>query len=254
MDCLPLAILEGKRELETSLTEIVKTHPVDPRTDGFFDHYRPFEITSIADLLSFSMNHSMRDIMPSFTSDYSPFSVRVRPGRKRESIGEKPPNPSVTGISSTASASSGASDTDSGDSSSEDNFVYLDSEESTYSLALTRGITFENIFSNMKQIYGSDLQLPSEKDTKLYQKFFNIGRLAGISEQANLESKFFDAVKLNSRSNFSNDSTRCTSLPVVTKESWDIYNSYIRKGTEGPVMPSAKSLEIYQDYYMSKHQ
>ncbi|XP_035223764.1 polyphosphoinositide phosphatase-like isoform X2 [Stegodyphus dumicola] len=172
MECLPLAILEGKKELETSLTEIVKTHPVDPRTDGFFDHYRPF---AIADLLSFSMNHSMRDIMPSFTSDYSPFSVRVRPGRKRESIGEKPPNPSVTGISSTASASSGASDTDSGDSSSEDNFVYLDSEESTYSLALTRGITFENIFSNMKQIYGSDLQPPSEKDTKLYQKKTNHG-------------------------------------------------------------------------------
>lgn len=83
--------------------------------------------------------------MPSFTSDYSPFSVRVRPGRKRESIGDKPPNPSVTGISSTASASSGTSETDSGDSSSEENFVFLDSEESTYSFASTRGITFEVI-------------------------------------------------------------------------------------------------------------
>lgn len=81
--------------------------------------------------------------MPSFTSDYSPFSVRVRPGKKRESIGEQPPNPSVTGISSTASASSGTSETDSGDSSSEETFTFLDSEESTYSLASTRGLTFE---------------------------------------------------------------------------------------------------------------
>ncbi|XP_054714497.1 polyphosphoinositide phosphatase-like [Uloborus diversus] len=254
MDCLPFAIVEEKKELENSLAEIVKTHPSDPRTDGFFDHYQPYEMTCIGDLFSFKMNHSVRDVMPNFTSDYSPFSVRVRPGRKRESIGEKPPNPSVTGISSTTSLSSGTSETDSGDSSSEDNFVFLESEESSYSLSSTRGLRFENVFSTMKQIYGTELQNPSDQDMKLYKRYVNIGKCAGI-EHSNLESRSLSSsFRLVQKSNFTNDSTKSTIVPKVSKEAIDIYNAYVKKSTHGPSEPSAKSLEIYQAYYISKHQ
>ncbi|GIZ01749.1 polyphosphoinositide phosphatase [Caerostris extrusa] len=246
MNSLPLP---KKKELESSLTEIVKTHPMDPRTDGFFDHYRPFEMTSLEDLLSFYMNHSVRDVMPSFTSDYSPFSVRVRPGRRSESIGEKPPNPSVTGISSTASASSETSDTDSADSSSEDNFVFLDSEESSYSLSSSYGVTFENMFSKMGQVYGIELKSPPEKDMKKYKKFVNIGKYAGMYEFITSDSRSLSvSFKLNQKSTFSNDSTRCTAIPTVRKKSFDIYSAYVIKGSEGALMPPAKSIHLYEEF------
>ncbi|GFQ96368.1 polyphosphoinositide phosphatase [Trichonephila clavata] len=260
MDSLPLPVIETRKELELSLAEIVKTHPLDPRTDGFFDHYRPFEMTSLVDLLSFYMNHSMRDVMPSFTSDYSPFSVRVRPGRKRESIGEKPPNPSVTGISSTASASSGASETDSGESSSDDNFVFLDSEESSYSLSSSRGLTFENMFSTMRQVYGTELKNPSERDMKRYKKYVNIGKYAGIfissdSRSFSSDSKSLSiSFKLNQKSNFSNDSTKCTTLPIVSKNSMDIYTAYVTKSTEGPSGPPQKSIDLYREFVKKQRQ
>ncbi|KAF8777217.1 Polyphosphoinositide phosphatase like protein [Argiope bruennichi] len=223
MNSLPVAVIEDRKELESSLAEIVKTHLMDPRTDGFFDHYRPFEMTSLADLLSFYMNHSMRDVMPSFTSDYSPFSVRVRPGRKRESIGEKPPNPSVTGISSTASASSGTSETDS--------------------------VTFENIFTTTRQVYGMELKNPSDKDMKQYKKFVNIGKYAGMTEPISSDSRSLSiSFKLNQKSNFTNDSTRCTTLPTVSKNSIDIYCAYVTRGADGASSPPAESIELYKEF------
>ncbi|XP_015918441.2 polyphosphoinositide phosphatase [Parasteatoda tepidariorum] len=257
MDVLPFPIIEDKKELENSLAEIIKTYPADPRTDGFFDHYRPFEMTSITDLLAYTMNHSMRDMMPSFSSDFSPFAVRVRPGRKRESVGETPPNPSVTGISSTASASSSTSGTDTGDDSdSEDNFVHLDSEDSSYSLSSSRGATFENMFTTMKQVYGTELKNPSEKSMKLYKRYAGIGKCAGLCEQQiTSDSRSLSiSFKLNQKSSFSNDSTRCTALPTVTKESIDIYSTYVNKGINGAPEPSKNSFDIYYSYYLSKHQ
>lgn len=202
----------------------------------------------------------MRDVMPSFTSDYSPFSVRVRPGRKRESIGEKPPNPSVTGISSTASTSSGASETDSGESSSEDNFVFLDSEESSYSLSSSRGLTFENMFSTMRQVYGTELKNPSERDMKRYKKYVNIGKYAGMSISSDSRSITSDSrtlsisFKLNQKSNFSNDSTRCTTLPIVSKNSIDIYTAYVTKSIEGPSTPPQKSMDLYREFVKKQRQ
>ncbi|KAG8186312.1 hypothetical protein JTE90_007333 [Oedothorax gibbosus] len=255
MKALPFAIIEDRKELESSLAEVVKTHPMNPRTDGFFDHYRPFEMTSLADLWSCNLNHSVRDVMPNFTSDYSPFSVRVRPGRKRESVGDKPPNPSVTGISSTASTSSGTSDTDTEDSVSEENFVFLESEESSYSLSSSRGNNFENMFSTMKQVYGTELKNPPEKDLKQYKKFVNIGKYAGMHDtNATVPRSISVSFKLSQKSNFNNDSTLCTTVPAVEKSNVDLYVAYVLKGLDGPLQPPQKSLDIYEDYVKKQHQ
>jgi len=45
-----------------------------------------------------------RDFMPNCVTDFSPFSMRIRPGKKREQISGKTNNPSMTGHSSTNSA------------------------------------------------------------------------------------------------------------------------------------------------------
>lgn len=44
--------------------------------------------------------------MPNCVTDFSPFSVRIRPGKKREQISDKTKNPSMTGHSSTNSINS----------------------------------------------------------------------------------------------------------------------------------------------------
>jgi hypothetical protein len=52
-----------------------------------------------------------RDFMPHFTTNFSPFTVRIRPGRRREETSSKGgtmKNPSLTGQSSTSSATSSA--------------------------------------------------------------------------------------------------------------------------------------------------
>jgi len=41
--------------------------------------------------------------MPNCVTDFSPFSMRIRPGKKREQISDKTRNPSMTGHSSTNS-------------------------------------------------------------------------------------------------------------------------------------------------------
>lgn len=49
--------------------------------------------------------------MPHFTTSFSPFAVRIRPGRRREETGNKNlnmKNPSMTGQSSTSSTTSSA--------------------------------------------------------------------------------------------------------------------------------------------------
>lgn len=72
---------------------------------------RPFEISPLADVHAYQLSHSVRDFMPHFTTNVSPFAVRVRPGRRREETGKKSlsmKNPSMTGQSSTSSTASSA--------------------------------------------------------------------------------------------------------------------------------------------------
>jgi hypothetical protein len=62
-----------------------------------------------SDMFAYKVSHSVRDFMPNFTSIYSPFVVRVRPGKQQEeNTGKKAnkilslKNPSIMGLSSAA--------------------------------------------------------------------------------------------------------------------------------------------------------
>merc|ERR1719309_1436351 len=87
------------------------------------DYYHPYELTVLQDLFAFSeINHSVRDYMPNFTTDFSPFSARVRLGKKREEMSSSKTNlsmknPSVAG-NSTSSTTSTEDDSDQSDSDS----------------------------------------------------------------------------------------------------------------------------------------
>lgn len=74
-------------------------------------YFRPYELSLLSEIYAYKISHSIRDFMPHFTTCYSPFAVRVRPGRRREEAGNKNlnmKNPSMTGQSSTSSTTSSA--------------------------------------------------------------------------------------------------------------------------------------------------
>jgi len=64
-------------------------------------------------MFAFKISHSIRDFMPNFATDESPFAVRIRPGkRQEENVGKKVTkilslkNPSIMGLSSASSTNS----------------------------------------------------------------------------------------------------------------------------------------------------
>lgn len=104
--CLPYAY----NDLTKSCSELIQIHSRDVEMiDSYIDYYRPYELSVLDDVYALKVSNSIRDFMPNFTANYSPFALRVRPVRRREensSKGNAMKNPSVTGQSSTSSAAS----------------------------------------------------------------------------------------------------------------------------------------------------
>lgn len=106
MKSLPYAY----NDLTKTCFEIIQVHFKDAEMiDAYSDYHRPYELSVLNDMYSFKISNSVRDFMPNFTTDYSPFIIRIRPVRRREENSNKGlamKNPSVTGQSSTSSAAS----------------------------------------------------------------------------------------------------------------------------------------------------
>lgn len=96
---------------------------LEERMDYFFDAYRPFEVTYFDASFSLQILNTVRDFMPSNSTNYSPFCLRLGPGKLKEvylsmpSSKRLPPNPSVHGLPSSSSTTSDLSlmESDSGD-------------------------------------------------------------------------------------------------------------------------------------------
>nr|CAD7406100.1 unnamed protein product [Timema poppensis] len=109
LQCLP----QAHDEVSKTCREVARiVRPQDESVDGYQDYHRPHELTVLGETFAFEISHSVRDFMPHFTTSYSPFAVRVRPGRRREETSSKgssiSKNPSLTGQSSTSSTTSSA--------------------------------------------------------------------------------------------------------------------------------------------------
>lgn len=108
LKCLPYAY----NELTKACTEIIQVQTRDVEMiDAYTDYHRPYELSVLSDVFAYAICNSIRDFMPNFTINYSPFTIRVRPVRRREENSKKGvsmKNPSLTGqssVSSTASSS-----------------------------------------------------------------------------------------------------------------------------------------------------
>lgn len=178
------------------------------RTDYYSDAYRPFEITHLSSAFSLQILNTIRDFMPSGASHYSPFCLRLGPGKLKEMYlrlapnKRLPPNPSVYGLPSTSSSTSDLSLIDSSDNDDSD----LD-DLSTHPTAMNTSSFISNNntpvsgrkkkenYSLMRYLsedilphheageieptinnYGDMLSVISERDMETYKKYVNFAR------------------------------------------------------------------------------
>ncbi|XP_069675113.1 polyphosphoinositide phosphatase isoform X2 [Periplaneta americana] len=245
LKCLPRAY----DEVYKSCSEIVQVNREEEMVDGYLDYHRPYEFSLLSEMFAYKISHSVRDFMPHFTTNFSPFTVRIRPGRRREETSSKGgtiKNPSLTGQSSTSSTTSSASSSpESEDSDEEDNDHNTDSQLTPSKDSSSGNITFESLFPSMRQVYGMEIQHPKKSDILMYKRYVLIGRCALKSEKGTGISK---SVKLIQQSAFSLDTSFQVMPPKVNRASREIYRQYVEKGTRGASEPSPTDLMKYQKY------
>lgn len=152
----------------------------------------------LSDVYAYQISHSVRDFMPHFTTNFSPFAVRIRPGKRREESGSKNlniKNPNMTGQSSTGSTASSArwifkfvfciwkieimifhcwylnvfsSSVDT--SSDEDESHHQMNDSLSASRNSSEFVTFESLFPSMKEYYGMQPEDPKRNDYRLYKR------------------------------------------------------------------------------------
>lgn len=160
-------------DVNRTCTEIVRIHNRDAEMiDSFIDYYRLDEISILLDSFAYKMSNSVRDFMPNCTLDFSPFTPRVRPVRRREESSIKGlgtmKNPSVTGQSSQPSSSESNDDSDTSDD--ETNGVQNESQNTGSKNSFSTTFTYESLFPSMRQVYGTEPEYPKRSDILLYKR------------------------------------------------------------------------------------
>lgn len=253
METLPVPVEEARKKVAL-LMPVTKT---EPKVDLYADHHRPTEFCILSELFSYHMSHSVRDYMPHFTTDESPFSVRRRPGKRQEELSrshssgsQSPKNPNMTGQASTSStASSGTSSTES-EASDEDELsissTFSDDDDDT----TIPSLSLASFFPPMTDTYGDYLHEPSRADNAIYKRFEQIYKATSgpVSKSNGNSSNTGAPLVLIQRSSFCRDSSVETYPPTVPRRSRDLYHNYVSTATSGPQPPDHRDLLMYRKF------
>ncbi|XP_011878471.1 PREDICTED: polyphosphoinositide phosphatase isoform X3 [Vollenhovia emeryi] len=241
--CLPYAL----DEVTKSCSEMIQVqNSTEEMIDVYYDYHRPYELSLLLEVYAYKISHSVRDFMPHFTTCYSPFAVRVRPGRRREEAGSKNlnmKNPSMTGQSSTSSTTSSASSSEDSSSDEDESHQQMDDSLLITSKDSSELMSFESLFPSMKEVYGTEPEYPKRNDIILYKRFVLIGRNATYSiDHTKLRSKLIQ------HASFHESTAAVTALPSVKDESISIYEQYVKRATVGGTIPSPNDMNLYEAY------
>ncbi|XP_020292603.1 polyphosphoinositide phosphatase isoform X2 [Pseudomyrmex gracilis] len=239
--CLPYAL----NEVTKSCSEMIQMqNSTEEMIDVYYDYHRPYEQSLLSEVYAYKISHSVRDFMPHFTTCYSPFAVRVRPGRRREEAGTKSlnmKNPSMTGQSSTSSTTSSASSSEDSSSDEDESHQQMDDSQLITSKDSSELMPFESLFPSMKEVYGTQPEYPKRNDIILYKRYVLIGRNATYpTDHTKLRSK------LMQQASFPETTTAFITLPSVKNESISIYEQYVKRATTGGSAPN--DMDIYKTY------
>ncbi|GAB6033742.1 hypothetical protein CHUAL_013865 [Chamberlinius hualienensis] len=261
LDSLPLPYEQTSKTVDVDVI-VVKTLATDECLDSYSDYYRPYELTVFSELFAFTMNHSVRDYMPNFTTDFSPFSVRVRPGKRREELGggATTTNPSVTGqSSSTSSTSSNTDSSTSSDESSDLEYINVanslnavEPKEPVASPPPDSPLTFEKALPNIKDVYGIEFREPSRLTLIKYKRFVHLGSGLQPPEPNDNRVRDLNGPILIQSTAIAKNSSLSVKPPTVNKESKEMYRTYIERGTSGGCLPNHRDLHLYHNYVKLK--
>ncbi|KAL0101960.1 hypothetical protein PUN28_018490 [Cardiocondyla obscurior] len=241
LKCLPNAL----DEVIKSCSEMIQVqNSMEEMLDIYYDYHRPYELSLLSEVYAYKISHSVRDFMPHFTTCYSPFAVRVRPGRRREEAGSKNlnmKNPSMTGQSSTSSTTSSASSSEGSISDEDESHQQMDDQLIT-SKDSSELLSFESLFPSMKEVYGTEPEYPKRNDIILYKRFVLIGRNATYPTDNKLRSKLFQQAP------FHDCTTAVITVPTVKAANISIYEQYVKRVTVGGTIPNPKNINLYETY------
>ncbi|XP_012062724.1 PREDICTED: polyphosphoinositide phosphatase [Atta cephalotes] len=243
LKCLPYAL----DEVTKSCSEMIQVqNSIEEMIDVYYDYHRPYELSLLSEVYAYKISHSVRDFMPHFTTCYSPFAVRVRPGRRREEAGSKNlnmKNPSMTGQSSTSSTTSSASSSEDSSSDEDESHQQVDDSQLITSKDSSELMSFESLFPSMKEVYGIEPEYPKRNDIILYKRFVLIGRNATYSTD---HTKL--RLKLIQQTSFHGSTTAVIMLPSVKDANISIYEQYVKRATVGGMIPNPNDMNLYEAY------
>ncbi|XP_017878780.1 polyphosphoinositide phosphatase isoform X2 [Ceratina calcarata] len=247
LKCLPYAL----DEVTKACSEIIQVqNSMEEMIDVYYDYHRPYELSLLSEVYAYKISHSVRDFMPHFTTSFSPFAVRVRPGRGREEAGSKNlnmKNPSMTGQSSTSSTTSSASSSDDSSSDEDESHHHTNDFQLMISKESSEFTSFEALFPSMKKVYGTQPEYPKRNDVILYKKFALIGRNATHpTDYMKLRSKLIQ------QASFPEATTAIVELPTVKQSSIKIYEQYVKRAKSGGSIPNANDMNLYESYVKQK--
>lgn len=204
---LPRAYNEHQKENTCYTLEVRDDTTLDERMDYYSDAYRPYEMTFLASCFSVQILQTIRDFMPNGATHYSPFCLRLGPGKLKEkylklpSSKKLPPNPSVYGLPSTSSSASELSslmDSESGDDSDLDDlsthptamntssFLLLGrstKKEPRESFAINRYLSEENFSPHIPKPlddYGGLCVSATIPDLEVYSNYVKLGKSSDL--------------------------------------------------------------------------
>ncbi|KAL6268652.1 hypothetical protein P5V15_001786 [Pogonomyrmex californicus] len=243
LKCLPYAL----DEVTKSCSEMIQVqNSIEEMIDVYYDYHRPYELSLLSEVYAYKISHSVRDFMPHFTTCYSPFVVRVRPGRRREEAGSKNlnmKNPSMTGQSSTSSTTSSASSSEDSSSDEDESHQQIDDSQLITSKDSSELVSFELLFPSMKEVYGTQPEYPKRNDIILYKRFVLIGRNATYPiDHTKLRSKLIQ------QASFHESVAPVITLPSVKDASISIYERYVKRATVGGMAPNPNDMNLYEAY------
>ncbi|CAB3223688.1 unnamed protein product [Arctia plantaginis] len=236
-------------EMKKLCCEIIGMHGDSSSTiemvDPYHDYNRPFEYTVLMDCFEFKMFHTLRDLAPTFSENFSPFVVRGRSSDQTKRPTSK--NPVISGRSSTTSNNSSDSN---GDSSSDDDLT-----NSTPALRLSvpspltvvakilkaNEIDETPLFPAIKRMNRISLNEPSKRDMVMYKRYVNFERRSNPRYKSDIH------VVMTVNSAFTIDSSVDVIPPTVSKASREIYQDYVQRNT-GRLKVKSDSIAAYTKY------
>ncbi|KAK2719450.1 polyphosphoinositide phosphatase-like isoform X2 [Artemia franciscana] len=246
---LPISFFEAGK----ICSEIIPVTKHDQRIDPYYEYYRPFELTVMTDTYVFTMAHSVRDFMPNFTTDFSPFSVRIRPGKRRDTLNSSKKvihvkNPSLSGRSSASNILMNPS-TDTSESSDESISDNENNGLSDLSFAESQ-VTYLTLLTSPQEVYTTHFHQTKQRDYGMYKKYTDMAKCCKPQKTTpkNLMDGLPKCPKVFPKGILSRDSAFHVLTPTVARESQDTYKKHIHVGLYGPSTPNSKSMAVYKDY------